>query len=145
MTAHKNRHNRKGAALVEMALVLPLFAMIVLGIVEFGRALMVGQLLTTAARDGTRLAVVDGSSNAEVIQAVKDFVQSTVGIDPNAIGVTVTVTPATGNPPAADVADALPRDLCQVTVQIPFDQVSLTVSNYLDGKQLAGHCAMRHE
>ncbi len=145
MTAHKPSHKRRGAVVVEMAIVLPLFALIVLGIVEFGRALMVGQLLTTAARDGTRLAVVDGSSNAEVIQVVKDFVGSAVNVGPTEIAVTVAVTPAAGNPPVTDVANALPRDLCQVTVQVPFDSVSLTVSKYLAGRQLLGYCAMRHE
>ena len=49
--------------------------------------------------------------------------------------------PASGNPAAADVANALPRDLCAV----PFDNVSSTASSYLTGKNLSGHCAMRHE
>ena len=47
------RHDRRGAALVEMALVLPIFFGVVLGIVEFGRAMMVSQMVTNAAREAT--------------------------------------------------------------------------------------------
>jgi Flp pilus assembly protein TadG len=37
--------------MVEMALVLPIFFTVLLGIVEFGRAMMIGQLITNSARD----------------------------------------------------------------------------------------------
>jgi Flp pilus assembly protein TadG len=48
--------------LVEMALVLPVFMMVLLGIVEFGRAMMVSQLLANASREGARLAIVEGKA-----------------------------------------------------------------------------------
>ena len=48
------RQDRRGAAVVEMALVLPIFFMVVLGIIEFGRAFMIGQLVTNAAREAVR-------------------------------------------------------------------------------------------
>lgn len=49
---------RKGQALVEFALVLPLLMLLILGIVEFGRAWNAKQILTDAAREGARLSVV---------------------------------------------------------------------------------------
>ena len=49
---------RKGQALVEFALVLPLLLLLILGIVEFGRAWNAKQILTDAAREGARLSVV---------------------------------------------------------------------------------------
>ena len=45
----KQTKHRRGAALVETAMVLPMFFLVVLCIVEFGRAMMVSQLVTTAA------------------------------------------------------------------------------------------------
>ena len=140
------RRDRDGAALVEMALVLPLFLMIVLGIMEFGRAMMVSNLLANASREGARLAVTTGTTNTDVTTAVKSFLQTAIGAKSGDIGVTITVTPATGNPnPANNVANAKKRDLCTVHVTLPFDKVSLVNGDYLAGINLIGHSAMRHE
>lgn len=49
---------RQGQALVEFALILPLLMLVLFGIVEFGRAWNAKQVLTDAAREGARLAVV---------------------------------------------------------------------------------------
>ena len=48
---------RRGVAAVEMAFVFPIFMLLVLGVIEFGRYMMVGQLVTNAAREGSRLAI----------------------------------------------------------------------------------------
>ncbi|MBC8116836.1 MAG: pilus assembly protein [Candidatus Saccharimonas sp.] len=147
-TIRRNKHARRGAAMVEMALVLPLFLMLVLGIIEFGRAMMVANLVTNAAREGARMAVLDGSTNTEVNNAVETFLQSAIGQGVSAadIDVTITVTAAAGNPnPANNVANALSRDLITVKVQLPFNKVALIPGDYLAGKQLMGQSAMRHE
>ncbi len=53
-TRHRGRTQRLGAAAVEFAIVAPLFFMLVFGCIEFGRALMVQQILTNASRVGAR-------------------------------------------------------------------------------------------
>ncbi|MCT1433984.1 pilus assembly protein, partial [Dietzia maris] len=45
----------RGAAAVEFALVLPILLLLVLGILEFGRAYHVQTILSNAARDGVRV------------------------------------------------------------------------------------------
>ena len=138
--------NRRGTALVEMALVLPIFVAVTLGIVEFGRAMMVGQLITNAAREGARLGIIDGSTNAEVIDSIEGFLAESAGIQAADLTITITVTPAEGNPnPNNQVANALPRDLVTVFVSVPFNKVSYVTGNYLSGKTLSGRSAMRHE
>jgi Flp pilus assembly protein TadG len=57
---------RSGQAIVEMALILPVLLMLVLGILEFGRAWNAKQVITDAAREGARLAVVQ---NPDIAQA----------------------------------------------------------------------------
>jgi Flp pilus assembly protein TadG len=47
-----------GQALVEMALILPVVLLLVLGMIEFGRAFNAHQAVTDAAREGARQAVV---------------------------------------------------------------------------------------
>jgi Flp pilus assembly protein TadG len=145
---HKNKHARRGAAMVEMALVLPLFLMLILGIIEFGRAMMVANLVTNAAREGARMAVLDGSTNSDVSNAVVTFLQSAIGqgLSSADISVAITVTAAPGNPnPANNLASATSRDLVSVKVQLPFNKVALIPGSYLKGKQLIGQSAMRHE
>ncbi len=145
-TQNSVSHKRLGAAMVEMALVLPLFFMVVLGIIEFGRAMMVSQLVTNSAREATRLAIIDGATNASVSQWVKDFLVQTCGVTTNDVAVTITVTAATGNPnPGNEIGNASARDLVTINVSLPFNKVSYIPGNYLAGKNLSAQSAMRHE
>lgn len=50
--------SESGQALIEAALILPLVMLVLLGIVEFGRAFNIKHGVTDAAREGARLAVV---------------------------------------------------------------------------------------
>lgn len=143
---HKQRERRRGAALIELALILPIFFMVVLGIIEFGRAMMVSQLVTNAAREGARMAILDGSSNTQVQTWIKDFLATSLNVSADVLTVEITVTEAQGNPSAGnEVANASPRDLCMVKVSVPFDAVDYIPSKYLASKYLTGQSAMRHE
>jgi len=54
----QGRFNRKGQALVEFALVLPLVLLLVVGMLEFARAWNLHQSITDAVREGARRALV---------------------------------------------------------------------------------------
>lgn len=111
--------------------------------IEFGRALMVNQVLTTAARDACRLAIIGGSSNSEVAQAMKDAINLTLGLDEADVNVSVSVTAKCGGS-VADVARAQQGDPCTIQVQVPYDKYSWFSPARLDGKSLKGDCMMRH-
>src|SRR5262245_39384853 len=49
-------HNQKGQALVEGAIVVLMFILLVAGVMQFSHAFMVANMITHAARDGARLA-----------------------------------------------------------------------------------------
>ena len=75
-----------GQALVEFALVVPVFLLLVLGIVEFARAWNVYEVLTDAGREGARRAVVDNPSTTEAdvvaaILAAGDRARISIGAD----------------------------------------------------------------
>jgi Flp pilus assembly protein TadG len=143
---HKATQERSGAALVETALVLPIFFMVVLGIIEFGRAMMVAQLLNNGAHEGARLAMMSGTTNTEVETTVKNVISNTVGVAVDKITVTITVTPAPGNPdPANQVINAKRRDLCNVQARVNFGDVDYIPAKFLATSQLTGQAAMRHE
>jgi Flp pilus assembly protein TadG len=70
----KRYRNEKGAALVEAAMIMPLIMLISVGIFEFGRAYQTSQVLTNAAREGARLAILEGPSDADVRARVNKYV-----------------------------------------------------------------------
>jgi Flp pilus assembly protein TadG len=65
----------RGQALIEMGIVVVLFVLLVLGVLEFGRAFMVANMITHAARDGARSAAVvslaDRDPDTKVISGAK--------------------------------------------------------------------------
>lgn len=141
-----NKSGRRGAALVEMALVLPIFFAVVLGIIEFGRAMMVGQMVTNAAREATRLAIIDGSTNTTVTTWINSFLNQSLGVAAGDVTTTITVVAAPGNAdPGNQLANAQPRDLVTIKVEVPFDKVAFIPGNYLNGKNLKAQSSMRHE
>jgi hypothetical protein len=104
----RRRRRRGGQALVEFALVAPIFIFALLCIIEFGRAVYSAQMLHTAAREGARYAIVHGSASfcpsgpmpggqanacdplaENVKQTVKDFAGGIVGSTPGDFVVTV--------------------------------------------------------
>ena len=66
--AIRKRH-RRGLAVVEAALVLSVFFMLMLALFEYGRLTMIRQLLDSAAREGARQALVStGTLTTQDIQ-----------------------------------------------------------------------------
>jgi len=87
--------NERGAALVEMALVLPIVILLFLGMIDFGRAIFLYNNLTNAARDGARL----GSTQTPTINTttITSTVETRIATYSGAAVSTghVTVTPPT--------------------------------------------------
>ena len=59
-----NRKTRRAAAVVEFAVVAPVLFLLVFGMIEFGRMVMVQQVLTNASREGARVGILDGSTTS---------------------------------------------------------------------------------
>ena len=57
-----SRSRRRGATIVQTALVLNVCLMFLLGLFDFSRVIMMRQLVTNAAREGCRYAVVNTST-----------------------------------------------------------------------------------
>ncbi|TWT66990.1 TadE-like protein [Posidoniimonas polymericola] len=125
---------RRGASAVEFALVAPIFFLVVLGIVEFGRMAMVQQIITNAAREGARIAVLDGATKAKVTTKVNDYLSSG---KINTAAVTVSPDP----PDSAGYGQPV-----TVGVSVPFNDVSwLPAPFFMGGKTLAAESIMRRE
>ena len=86
----------RGAAAVEMALVLPVLLLVIGGIIDLSRMYMGEILVTNAARDGARMAATQAYTSTDVsTQATK----AANGITPYvAPSITVTTWPTTSAP-----------------------------------------------
>jgi Flp pilus assembly protein TadG len=122
------RCDRRGAALVECAIVLPLLILITLGAIDAGQYVNVGQVVTDASREGARRAsrntVLDES---DVESAVQDyFADAFPGVaeaDLNA-GLTVNVFNSAGSPvTTGDLTAINSGDAFSVQVTFEFDTV----------------------
>lgn len=93
------RQSDKGQSLVEFALIMPIFLLIVTGLFDVARAVWQENTLAYAAREGTRYAIVHGSASDSPVwpgnppgtgyEAVKTVVRNAaIGVP----DVTVTVT-----------------------------------------------------
>ncbi len=72
-TDTERRKNDRGAAMIEMALTLPLLLLLSVGVFEFGRAFQTWQVLTNATREGARVAVLPGTSDDAVSTRVQEY------------------------------------------------------------------------
>jgi Flp pilus assembly protein TadG len=111
---------RRAAAVAEFAIVAPVFFLLVVGFLEFGRALMVQQVLVNAARVGARQASTTGATLTEVQSAVEDYAAG-VAVP----GVDVDVSP--------DPGTAAPGTTITVTTSVVFSEVSWMPSPWLLG------------
>ena len=107
----------RGAALLETALTLPLILLVSVSIFEFGRAYQTWQILTNAAREGARVAVLPNTAVSDVQSRVQNFMQG--GQLPNWASATVVVTPTTVSIGATTAAAS------KVTVNYPFQFIVL--------------------
>ena len=123
---------RRGAAAVEFAVVLPVFITLVFGMIEYGRMVMVQQVITNAAREGCRKAIMDGATSQEVQAVVNNYLES-AGIT----SATITITPS-------EPSEAGAGEPVTVSVSVPYDQVSwLPAPMYLSGTEMSATCVMR--
>lgn len=123
---------RRGAAVVEFAVVLPLLLTVLFGIIEYGWVFMVRQTLQTAAREGARLAVLQTSVTpyTNVLERVSNVMGPT-GLTTYA----VTMSHATAGNPVETV-----------TITIPYNDVSLMGGFFgTHDYDLGGTCTMRKE
>lgn len=123
-------HRERGAVVVEMAVLAPLLLTIMLGIIEFGWVFMVRQTMTTAAREGARVATLQGTTESDIQERVTSY------MGPSGLtSYTLTITRATEEDPTETVK-----------IQIPYADVSL-VGGYFGATNfnLSATSSMRKE
>lgn len=127
------RNSRRGAALVEFAVVAPLLMMVLVGTIEFGRAMLIQNSVTSAAREAAREATLPSSTD----QSVKDtaLVYTTQVSDKDVV---ISISPSLNSVEAGD--------LITVTVSVPAKTISPMGGRWLGNDyQVSAIAAMRRE
>jgi len=105
-----------------MALVLPFFLLLVLGMIDTARMITVTHVFTIASREGCRVAAMNGNTSDEATTRVNSIL-SGAGINPSVTAMTLspsvtTTTPALGTP-------------ITLTLSVPFNKVSYLPTSLL--------------
>jgi Flp pilus assembly protein TadG len=137
------RRSRRGIAIVEFAIVLPIFLLAIIGIIEFGRAVMVQQMLVNAAREGARRAIIPGATNASVTTLVDNYLDTADAFLEHAAGRQVSITDENGN--AIDLATTASHTAVAVTVSVPYSEVGVGISSYFSAATLGATIQVRTE
>ncbi len=92
------RKEEAGAVLIEFALTLPLLLLLVVGIFDFGFAFQQYEVVTNAAREGARMAVLPGYTTGDVEARVNAYLQAggITGAAPPTVE-DIRITPTAGN------------------------------------------------
>ncbi len=88
-----DRRQDRGAALVEMAIILPLLILLILGLVEFARGYNARITLTHASREGVRVLAISG----DPVSAIAATKLAVTPLDPAEVTVSTTACVA-GDP-----------------------------------------------
>jgi Flp pilus assembly protein TadG len=133
----RSARKRKGATVVEVALISTVIFTIVLGIIEVGRGLMVIHLLNNAAEAACRVGIVEGQTTANIKTAALN-VLTPCGIN----GETATVQVNDGS---ADASTAQAGDEITVLISVPVASISWVPNvKFLQGS-LQGQYTLRRE
>lgn len=130
------RQKRSAVAAVEMAFIVPVLALFMLGMFELSRGVMVRQILTGAARKGCRTGIVQAFGNSDIVNdatnVMRDNGFSSTQFDPsNGIGaVNITVIDSSGNT-WTDAMNAPSGSKVSVQIVIPASSVNWVSSYFL--------------
>jgi len=113
-TILKRASQERGAALIETAFVLPLILLVCVSIFEFGRAYQYWQVLTNAAREGARVAVLPGTTDDAVTSRVQSYLTAghLSGVSDAAVAIDRNIPISIG---------AVTQSASNVTVTYPFE------------------------
>jgi hypothetical protein len=127
------RRSDAGMALIEAAFVLPILLLVMMGMLDFGRAFYFKHMLDEAAREGCRVAVVT-TPDPDIVTTRVDDLLSAGGITPTSV----------------TVAGPDPAHMVTVTVDATFTFVTPGIyamfnANFSNTLAMRGQSTMRFE
>lgn len=131
MQRERNHKNRRGSSIVEVALLLPIFMMIMMGVMDFARLYWTQSVVRGAAYQGVRVAILAETSNSQVESIILSEL-NTGGVDA---------------PPSVTVGTREPQQPVDVTVAVPFNFLAIDrlIPPLSNVTQITATAVMTHE
>jgi Flp pilus assembly protein TadG len=107
----RRRRDDRGQGMVEFALIVPVFLLIIVGLLDGALAVFNYSTVSNAARQGARVAIVD-QDVASIENAIED---AAVGLDLDQLTVSLT--------PCSDIG-------CEFVVDVEYDYQSFFLGNF---------------
>jgi Flp pilus assembly protein TadG len=117
------RSDGRGQSLVEFALILPVLILVLLGILDLGRAVYAFNTINNAAREAGRLAIVD--QTVADIQAEGEAHAASLGVDAADVDVSFFLTAAGPSTACAHVGTPRVTE-CTALVRVPYEYTAAT-------------------
>jgi Flp pilus assembly protein TadG len=118
----RRRTGTRGQSLAEFALVIPIFLLLLLGLMDFGFLLYSRMTVINAARDGARVGItLTDTPNVITAQVASQVTGSGGGMITNGmVTTTCIVGTGAGQHCSPNFANAVPGDSVKVTVTYPY-------------------------
>ncbi len=136
----------RGQALVEFALVVPIFLILMFGIIDFGRYVYTANALSNSAREAARIGSVgnrptecNGLSRqvcVETILASRSWGVSVVGLDPDVT--CARVAPSDPTPNAVSMSTCRTGDLLTVRAESTFTLLTPIIAQFIGNLVISG-------
>lgn len=156
MFGRTNRRHRRGTTIVETAVVLPVFLILVFAIFEFGHAQLINNVMNSACRNAARVGAVEGSTTAQVesrveqslgtvvpMQHVQIFVKNASSLDASS------TMPESGQSledmPDINLEETESRTLFVVRAKVAYNDVAIVPMPFLKDVIIDAQAFMRHE
>lgn len=147
--------DRGGATAVEVALTLPIFGILLAGLMEFSHFFMVVHTLNGAARKGAHYGSYQGVTNAQVTSQVQSIVnaafpssKATISISDGSVFDNSNFNATTTNYntlPNVDLTQCQTGANFIVQISVPYNNVALLPPWWIKGATVTGRAVMRHE
>jgi len=142
----RHRSERRGQTLVEFALILPVFVLILVGIVDLGRAVYAYHTINNAAREGARQAIVDQTTAHIQERAAQQAAGLGIAESDIYVDFRLSSTPDAENSCDANIGEYTSVG-CLAVVRVPYDYFAATpiISQLVGAIDMAGESRFRIE
>lgn len=151
-SSRRRKEERRGVAVVELAFLMPLLLMLIVGVWEIGRLVQLQQIMNQAARDGARIA-----SQAKIVNTTGAYTQiDMTTTDPNVTdtvkdylygcgitdltGLQVTFTYLDGDTTLTQPYQGAKNQHFRIYVSLPYANMKWTTLSLINPTTLAAQC-----